>query len=114
MNIHSHCKDASVWYKYVHHKTYMYVYTVYNMDTGDYASGPYQVEFPSGETEVTIMIPIMDDDMDECDENFFGYLRLPDEAASLGVKLGSADRATVTIKDDDSEPICTANIHVQV
>ena len=47
------------------------------------------------------MIPIMDDDMDECEENFFGNLRLPDEAASLGVKLGSADRATVTIKDDD-------------
>ena len=99
---------------YVHHKTYMYVYTVYNIDTGDYAIGLYPVEFPSGETEVTIMIPIMDDNMDECDENFFGNLRLPDEAASLGVKLGSADRAAVTIKDDDSEPIHTANIYVQV
>ena len=83
-------------------------------DTGDYAPGPYRVEFTSGETEVTVMIPIMDDDIDECDENFFGNLHLPDEAASLGVKLGSADRAAVTIKDDDSEPIHTANIHVQV
>ena len=83
-------------------------------DTGDYAPGPYRVEFTSGETEVTVMIPIMDDDIDECDENFFGNLRIPMQAANMGVKLGSADRATVTIKDDDSEPMHTANIHVQV
>ena len=57
------------------------------------------------------MIMIMDDDIDECDENFFGNLRIPDEAASLGIKLGSADRATVNIKDDDSEPIRTYSKH---
>ena len=80
-------------------------------DTGDYAAGPYPVEFPSGVTEVQVMIPILDDEIDECDEDFFGNLRIPMQAANMGVKLGRADRATVNIKDDDSEPIHTVYIH---
>ena len=76
-------------------------------DTGDYAAGPYPVEFPPNVTEVQVMIPILDDSKNECDENFFGNLRIPMQAANMGVKLGNADRATVTIKDDDSEPIHT-------
>ena len=83
-------------------------------DTGDYAAGPYPVEFLSGVTEVQVMIPILDDEIDECDEKFFGNLRIPAEAAVCGVKLGSADRATVTIKDDDSEPIHIVYVHRSV
>ena len=76
-------------------------------DTGDYAAGPYPVEFTPNVTEVQIMIPILDDSIDECDENFFAILRIPMQAANMGVKRGNADRATVTIKDNDSEPIHT-------
>ena len=73
-------------------------------DTGDYAAGPYPVEFPPNVTEVQVMIPILDDNIDECDENFFVNLHIIIQGCC---KLGNADRATVTIKDDDSEPIHT-------
>ena len=76
-------------------------------DTGDYAAGPYPVEFPPNVTEVQVMIPILDDNNNEDSENFSAILRIPMQAANMGVIRGNADRATVTIKDDDSEPIHT-------
>ena len=51
------------------------------------------------------MIPLKNDDIDECDEDFFGYLRIPQEAKNMGVRSGDANTATVTVKDDDSESV---------
>ena len=61
--------------------------------------------FVPGETEVQVMIPLMDDDVKECDEEFFGQLSIPEEAADMGVKLGDAATATVTIDDNDSKSV---------
>ena len=74
-------------------------------ETDDYAAGPYPVMFAPGETEVQVKIPLMDDDVDECDEEFFGQLSIPEEAAAMGVKLGDAATATVTIDDNDSKSV---------
>ena len=59
--------------------------------------------FAPGETEVQVMIPLMDDDVEECDEEFFGQLSIPEGAAAMGVKASDAATATVTIDDNDSK-----------
>ena len=70
----------------------------------DYLIGvaPFTATFASGESSATVLIPIRDDTVVEELESFFAGLSIPGPAASLGVKAGARDNATVYIDDDDS------------
>ena len=63
---------------------------------------PFSATFASGETSATVVIPIRDDSVLERLESFFAGLSIPGPAASLGVKAGERDNATVYIDDNDS------------
>ena len=45
---------------------------------------------------------VIDDSLSECEEEFTGHIVIPGDSASLGVRKGVPDWATVTISDDDS------------
>ena len=70
----------------------------------DYLIGvaSFTATFASGESSATVLIPIRDDFVLEKLESFFAGLSIPGPAASLGVKAGARDNATVYIDDDDS------------
>ena len=86
----------------MYHMLFIYV----NLDPSDYMGGTYPVEFPSGETTVTVMIPLEDDEIDECTEVFTGKLQLLGKSGdgdSPEVSVGSDDTASINIKDGDSK-----------
>ncbi len=65
----------------------------------DFEAGPYTVNFPAGETQATLLIAIVDDNVPEESEAFnvtIVALNLP-----AGVSVGTPSEATVTIRDDD-------------
>ena len=68
----------------------------------DYDSGIYTITFPAGVTIISFDVPINDDDILESNEDFSINIRsghrLPD-----GVTLGSIDKATVTILDNEGK-----------
>ena len=70
----------------------------------DYLIGvtPFSATFASGETSATVLIPIRNDSVLEELESFFAGLSITGPAASLRVKAGARDNATVYIDDDDS------------
>ena len=47
------------------------------------------------------MIPLRDDDIAEIVESFYAQLSIPASSASIGVKTGPRDNATVNIVDND-------------
>ena len=63
---------------------------------------PFSATFDSGESSAIVLIPIRDDSVLERLESFFAGLSIPGPAASLGVKVGARDNATVYIDDNDS------------
>ena len=74
----------------------------------DFATTVGTLFFAAGETDKTIVVPLIDDGHDEGAETF--QLRLSN-AAGVGVKLGTEDVATIVIQDNDaavaSNPIIT-------
>ncbi|MFL6543325.1 MAG: Calx-beta domain-containing protein [Chthoniobacterales bacterium] len=65
----------------------------------DYAAQSGAVTFGPGQTEQTIFIPVLDDNLIENPENFFVVLT---NATNAGIDVNSGGIATVTIADDDS------------
>lgn len=65
----------------------------------DYSAAGGTLYFPSGSTSEEIRVPILGDLLDEFDENFAVTLSSPVNATL------SASTATVTIVDDDPEPV---------
>ena len=67
----------------------------------DYESGPYNITFPAGTTNVPFNISITDDDILEDDENFI----LTVDLSSLPSNITASDpyQATVTIVDKDGK-----------
>ena len=63
---------------------------------------PFSATFASGESSATVPIPIRDDFVLERLESFYCGLSIPGPAASLGVKPGGRNNATVCIDDNDS------------
>ena len=51
----------------------------------------------------TVTATIFDDEVAECPEEFFLDLEIPEAAAAIGAIKGSADSATVSIKDNEGE-----------
>lgn len=65
----------------------------------DYGAATSPVLIPSGQTFVDIVVPIVDDTLDETDESFDATLGAPTNAV-----LGTPSVTTVTIQDNDSVP----------
>jgi uncharacterized delta-60 repeat protein len=65
----------------------------------DYAFGSGTLRFEAGETNKTLVIPIVNDELNETNETFVVVLSNAD-----GAVLGDPSRATVTIVDDDNLP----------
>ena len=72
--------------------------------SGDHSgpSAPQTVTFKAGETEKTVEVATLQDEVSEGDERFTVTLSDPS-----GVTLGRNSSATVTIEDDDPEPVVT-------
>ncbi len=66
----------------------------------DYASLDTILRFSSTVTEHAIPVTIQDDDLDEINERFLGFLRNVTFNPSVSI---SPDQATINIIDDDSE-----------
>lgn len=63
----------------------------------------YPVQFPVMATTAMVTVEIIDDDCNECPEDFTAKLIITDEAAKCGVVAdGNGDVATISIDDDDS------------
>ena len=59
------------------------------------------VTFPAGDNSVDFTIPIVNNEIAECPENFTLQLVIPQSAADLGVVTKSDDTALISIMDDD-------------
>ena len=62
----------------------------------DIQCGIYLVNFPSGSVAASVNIPLVNDDVPECDETFTASIAVPGE----GFRLGSSHFASITIKDE--------------
>ena len=67
----------------------------------DYTGGTFTVTIPAGQTQVSQLIPIIENAEAEGTESFQAQLILPSATAYLGITLGDDDTATVTIIDND-------------
>ena len=72
----------------------------------------YTVLFRANENTVNFQVPIVNDEVGECPEDFFLDLVVPAAAAAMGVIKGIPDNATVNIADEDGECHPTALIPV--
>ena len=84
---------------YVHTAT---SYHIHNFTGGvDYIAGPYPVNFPTGHTNATLNVTIIDDNISEGNENF----NLTIESSSLPSKVNINDlaEAIVTIVDNEGK-----------
>ena len=63
--------------------------------------------FAANATTANVFIPIMDDNVCETLEEFFGNLVIPDAAMAFGVVAGTRNTATIAIKDNDSKCMCS-------
>ena len=62
----------------------------------DIQCGIYLVNFTSGSVAASVNIPLVNDDVPECDETFTASIAVPGE----GFRLGSHHFATITIEDE--------------
>ena len=68
----------------------------------DFTSVAMMVTFSAGQSNASVSVPIMDDDVIEMTEVFTGSLSAVTESVMIG-----ADTADITIIDNDSECIMT-------
>ncbi|XP_062310079.1 adhesion G-protein coupled receptor V1 [Osmerus eperlanus] len=69
-------------------------------DTGDFEATTAAAFLSSSEASKTIYIAVRDDDLPEADETFVFSLRL--QSSSNGVRLGSPNKASITILSNDN------------
>ncbi|KAM6965415.1 adhesion G-protein coupled receptor V1 [Aplochiton taeniatus] len=69
-------------------------------DTGDFEATTAAAFLLSSEASKTIFIAVRDDDLPEADETFTFVLRL--QSSSNGVRLGTPNKATITILSNDN------------
>ena len=65
----------------------------------DYASGPYMVEIPAGQTSVKFNISIIEDTILESNEYFI--LAITSTSLPNKISPGGFDRTNITIVEDD-------------
>ena len=75
------------------------------MPGGSDYGGPQMITvmFPAGQNSVNLTVPIINDDIAECPENFTLQLVIPQSATDLGVVTKSNDIANINIMDDDGK-----------
>ena len=69
------------------------------------------MRFAAGDNDVTFSLIVHNDGLVEDDEVFYISLEIPPADGDRGVVLDDDSRASVTIRDDDSE--CSSTAHVQ-
>ena len=68
----------------------------------DFTPGTFPVTFdPTGNSEMCVEVPVVDDDINENSESFDGTIVIT--TPMPGLSVGSPGMATLTILDDDSE-----------
>ena len=67
----------------------------------DYVSGQYNITIPTGSTNATFNISIIDDNLFEGDEEF--YLIIDQSLSLSGITIGSPYRAVVNLFDNESK-----------
>ena len=67
----------------------------------DYNSGPYNVQFDVGVTEVSFNITLKDDSAKEDDESF--TLSINSSSLPSSIIIGDHNQTTVTIRNDDGK-----------
>ena len=67
----------------------------------DYSNTMKLLTFGPDTRNVLVRVPIVDDDIVESDETFFGNLRIPLGTPNTGSILYQPGRATATIQDND-------------
>ena len=83
---------------------FIFMVVTYNFTGGsDYASGPYNVTIPAGQTSGSFDVPIINDNVLESHENLM--LAIAPESLPKLVSHGNPDMATVTIVNDDSKQL---------
>ena len=79
------------------------------VDGSDYTGGEYVATFLAGEMTAFVSIPLLDDEIAELTEDFFGILSIPNAAQVLGIKEGPDYITTVNISNNDIIEINFAN-----
>ena len=77
------------------------IITFYLVGNDDYDSGPYTVTFPSGVTNASFNVTIIDNDQYESTETF--YLIINSFSLPYNMYISNPSQAIVIISDDDSE-----------
>ena len=71
----------------------------------DYVSGPYNVTFPAGVTEVSLNVTIINDVLLEYNETFQLSININSSSLPNRVTVDNHNEVTVTIVDNDSKLI---------
>ena len=68
----------------------------------DLHCGPHSLTFESGSDTASVNIPLVNDNVQECDEMFTAYLILGDggNSTSEGFRLGHQSSTSITIMDE--------------
>jgi len=89
------------------------LYKICNVGGGvDYSNGPYHVTIVAGMTEVSIDVPIDDDNICELNETF--ALTIDFSSLPNGVSRGSVGNAQVIIVENDRKYIYTYRFNILV
>ena len=80
-------------------------HNIYSLGNDDYDSGPYTVTFPSGVTNASFNVTIIDNDQYESTETF--YLIIDSFSLPHNMYISNPGHAIVIISDDD----CECNIY---
>lgn len=69
----------------------------------DVHCGLYPVAFEAGSVTARVNIPLINDEVSECDETFTAQIIIEGEvnSSSEGLRLGPRSSTSITIKDDE-------------
>ena len=89
--------------EYIEHcvSKFFIITTLYSLGEDDYDSGPYTVTFPSGVTNASFNVTIIDNDQYENTESF--YLIINSFSLPHKMYISNPGYAIVIISDDDCE-----------
>ena len=73
---------------------------IHLIGNNDYDRGPYRIVIPAGQIHVRFNVSIMDDNVPERNETF--QLFIAPGSLHDDFRLGTLDRITITIVDDDN------------
>ena len=98
LHVHRHCRCDDL---YTRHCVVLHVLSFLPPAPSDYTSVTMELTFNAGNTNQTVMIPIVGDNVVENTESFIVSLTTGDSAVNLNPQT-----TTVTIQDDDSKHWC--------